>query len=155
MNMHKNARVTPSGRYLSVNRVETGWRVADAAEAAGVSERTAYRWLARHRAASPLVDRSSAPLHCPHRLPAAVVAEIERLRRQRLTGPAIASRLRLVRWVLRRLGLGRLSCLEPRPQVIRYESKSPGELIHLDIKKLGRRFDAVGHRITGDRRKGV
>jgi transposase InsO family protein len=85
------------------------------------------------------------------------IAEIERLRRQRLTGPAIAKALGMARStvgaVLRRLGLGRLRALEPRPEVIRYERSAPGEMIHLDIKKLGR-FDVAGHRATGDRQAG-
>jgi transposase InsO family protein len=158
MNMHKNARLTPSGRYLLVERIEAGLQVCRAAEAAGISVRTAYRWLARHRNGEALTDRSSAPRDCPHRLAGAMVDEISRLRRERLTGPAIARRLGLARStvgaVLRRLSLGRLSSLEAKPDIVRYERKNPGELIHLDIKKLGR-FERAGHRVTGDRRKGV
>ena len=101
-----------------------------------------------------LHDRSSAPARC-RRLPAETLAAIERLRRERLTGPAIARTLGLARStvgaVLRRLGLGRLSALELKPPAIRYERKHPGELIPIDTKKLGR-IDGVGHRITGDRR---
>jgi transposase InsO family protein len=135
---------------------ERGWRVEDAALAAGVSLRSAYKWLARWRAGGEraLHDRSSAPARCPSRLPAEVTAQIERLRRRRLTGPQIARRLRRPRstvgLVLRRLGLGRLTALEPRPPVIRYQRASPGELLHIDTKKLGR-IDGIGHRITGDR----
>ena len=158
MNTHKNARMTVHGRALLVKRIEEeGWPVAKAAEAAGVSVRTAYKWLARYRAGgeAALADRSSAPARCRHRLPAETVAEIERLRRQRLTGPQIAARLAMPRStvgaVLRRLGLGRLSSLEPKPPVIRYERAAPGELIHIDTKKLGR-IDGIGHRITGNRR---
>jgi transposase InsO family protein len=85
------------------------------------------------------------------------VAEIEQLRRQRMTGPAIAAALGMARStvgvVLRRLGLGKLKALEQRPEVIRYERAAPGEMIHLDIKKLGR-FDKAGHRATGDRQAG-
>ena len=157
MNVHKNARMTVHGRLLLLQRVrEAGWRVVAAAAAAGVSERTAYRWLARYRAGGEraLHDRSSAPARCPSRLPAEVTAQIERLRRRRLTGPQIARRLRRPRstvgLVLRRLGLGRLTALEPRPPVIRYQRASPGELLHIDTKKLGR-IDGIGHRITGDR----
>ncbi|TFI59762.1 IS481 family transposase [Sphingomonas parva] len=157
MNVHKNARLTLRGRELMVGRIESGWRVSAAAEAAGVSGRTAYRWLARHRRGERLVDRSSAPRRCPHRLPGSSMAEIERLRRMRMTGPAIASMLRLARStvgaVLRRLGLGKLSSLDPKPAVIRYERARPGEMIHLDIKKLGR-FTHPGHRATRDRRAG-
>jgi transposase InsO family protein len=99
-------------------------------------------------------DRSSAPLRCPHRLPAATVAAIEGLRRERQSGPRIARCLGLPRStvgaVLRRLGLGRLSALDPKPPANRYERQQPGELIHLDTKKLGR-IGGVGHRITGER----
>jgi transposase InsO family protein len=158
MNMHKNARLTPQGRLLLVQRItDRGWTVGSAAGAAGLSQRQAYRWLARYRAGGPaaLLDRRSAPKHCRHGVPAARVAEIERLRRQRLSGPAIAHRLAMpastVGGRLRRLGLGKLAALEPRPPVVRYERARPGELLHIDTKKLGR-IAAVGHRITGDRR---
>ena len=160
MNIHENARMTVHGRALLVSRVrDEGWRVADAAKAAGVSERTAYTWLARHRAggAAALKDRTSAPGRCPHATPIEQVAEIERLRRQRMTGQRIADRLGMPRStvgaILRRLGLGRLDALEPKPPPIRYERERPGEMIHIDTKKLGR-IDGVGHRITGDRRSG-
>jgi transposase InsO family protein len=158
MNAHKNARMTVHGRALLVKRITVeGWLVADAASAAGVSERTAYKWLARFRSGgeAALRDRSSAPIRCSHRLPAATVGEIERLRRHGLTGPQIARQLAkplsTVGAILRRLGLGRLSALDPKPPAIRYERAAPGELIHIDTKKLGR-IDGVGHRITGDRR---
>ena len=158
MNVHKNARLTPQGRALLVRRVcEEGWHVKDAAIAAGISKRTAFRWLARHRAGGELAltDKSSAPARCPHRIGADTVDTIERLRRLRMTGPQIARQLGLPRStvgaVLRRLGLGKLAALEPKPEIIRYHRDRPGELIHLDIKKLGR-IDGVGHRITGDRR---
>jgi transposase InsO family protein len=158
MNRHENARMTFHGRALLVRRVrEERWRVSVAAEAAGISLRTAYKWLARHRAGGErmLHDRSSAPARCPHRLPAARVAAIEELRRRCLSGPKIANALGLPRStvgaVLRRLGLGKLAALEPKPAPVRYERARPGELIHLDTKKLGR-IDGIGHRITGDRR---
>ena len=157
MNVHQNARMTVHGRLLLVARVrEQGWRVEAAALAAGVSVRTAYKWLARHRAGGEraLHDRSSAPARSPRRLPLEITAAIERLRRQRLTGPQIARRLggpSTVGLVLRRLGLGRLAALEPRPAVIRYQRAGPGELLHIDTKKLGR-IERIGHRITGNRR---
>jgi transposase InsO family protein len=158
MNMHKNARLTPQGRLLLVQRViNHGWTVGAAAGAAGLSERQAYRWLARYRAGgtAALIDRSSAPQHCRHQVPAARVAAIERWRRQRLSGPAIARQLSMpvstVGGRLRRLGLGNLAALESRPPVVRYQRERPGELIHIDTKKLGR-IEAVGHRITGNRR---
>jgi transposase InsO family protein len=159
MNVHKNARLTPSGRAVMICRIESGWSVRRAAEAAGVSRRTAYRWLDRHRGGGErrLHDRSSAPRRCPRRVCAEHVARIERLRRERMTGPAIARTLGMARstvgLILRRLGLGKLAALEPKAPTIRYERAAPGEMIHLDIKKLGR-FDVTGHRITGDRRKG-
>ena len=158
MNMHKNARLTPQGRLLLVQRVTAlGWTVRASADAAGLSQRQAYHWLARYRAggAGALADRRSAPQRCPHEVPAARVAEIEGLRRQRISGPAIAHQLAMpastVGGVLRRLGLGKLAALEPKPPVVRYQRERPGELIHIDTKKLGR-IAAVGHRITGDRR---
>jgi transposase InsO family protein len=158
MNLHKNARLTPQGRLLLVERITgQGWRVPQAAQAGGLSTSRAYHWLARYRrgGAAALVDRSSAPQRCTNRTSAERVAEIERLRRQRLSGPAIARQLAMpvstVGKVLRRLGLGRLTALEPKPPVVRYQRERPGELIHIDVKKLGR-IEAVGHRITGNPR---
>src|SRR6266446_1078233 len=155
MNVHKNARLTPQGRLLLVRRVtEEGWRIADAAHAAGISERRSYRWLARFRSggAAALADRSSAPQHCKHRIGAERDGDIERLRRQRMSGPAMARQLHMpvstVGAILRRLGLGKLAALEPKPVVVRYQRQRPGELIHLDTKKLGR-IEGIGHRITG------
>ena len=154
MNMHKNARLTPSGRGLLAERVLSGWSVEEAAQAGGLSVRTAYKWVGRHRLGGDQWhhDRSSAPLRRPRRTPPDREAEIEALRRQRMSGPQIARALGMpcstVGAVLRRLGLGRLSALDPRPPAVRYERAAPGELIHLDIKTLGR-IDGVGHRITG------
>ena len=126
--------------------------MARAARAVGVSVRTGYRWLKRYREGDRLLgDRSSAPRHCPHRLATELIAAIEQLRRERQTGPAIARALGLARstvsLVLRRLGLSRLALLDPRPAVIRYERERPGELIHLDIKKLGK-IRGIGHRFA-------
>lgn len=159
MNVHKNARLTPAGRALLAERVAGGWTVKAAADAAGISRRTAHKWLARHRLKNERRhhDRSSAPIRCPRRVSAVRVAQVEALRRERLTGMAIAGRLGMARstvgLVLRRLGLGRLKSLEPPAPILRYERALPGEMIHLDIKKLGR-FDIEGHRVTGDPRKG-
>lgn len=157
MNIHKNARLTPQGRLLLVERVtEMGWSVAQAAQAAGISVRQSYRWLARYRAEGTpgLGDRSSAPHRCRHRTLDDRVSEIERLRGLRLSGPHIARQLAMpvstVGRVLRRLGLNRLAALDPKPTIVRYERERPGELIHLDTKKLGR-IDGIGHRITGRR----
>jgi transposase InsO family protein len=159
MNVHKNARLTPVGRALLADRVCSGWTAKAAAEAAGVSLRTARKWIGRHRRGGEgrHHDRSSAPRRCPRRTPQPRVAEIEQLRRERMTGPAIARALCMARStvgaVLRRLGLGKLAALEPRPEVIRYERSLPGEMVHLDIKKLGR-FRIAGHRTTNDRQLG-
>jgi hypothetical protein len=123
----------------------------------GIDPSTVGKWRDRFAAEGEagLQDRSSRP-HCsPTRLDGQAEAEIEGLRRQRLSGPAIARQARrpvsTVGAVLRRLGLGRLTSLDPKPPVIRYERERPGELIHIDTKKLGR-IDGIGHRITGDRR---
>jgi leucine-zipper of insertion element IS481 len=154
------ARACPresGGRLLLVERItEAGWSVAQTAQAAGISVRQSYRWLARYRTegAAGLDDRSSAPQRCQHRTPGDRVGEIERLRRQRMSGPQIARYLGMpvstVGRVPRRLGLNRLAALDEKPAVVRYERESPGELIHLDTKKLGR-IAGVGHRITGRR----
>jgi transposase InsO family protein len=126
--------------------------VADAAEAAGCSERTAYRWLARHDAGDSMLDRSSAPRSRPGRTPLAVEAEIERLRRLRFTSTRIAATLGLpastVCAVLARIGLNRLSRLGPHEPPNRYCRRHAGDLVHLDVKKLGR-FTRPGHRVTG------
>ena len=124
----------------------------------GVSPRSVYKWVQRHQAegVGGLVDRSSRPKRSPRQLTAKLVRRIETLRRRKYTGLRIAEELRLALstvgvW-LRRLGLGRLRNLEPKPVVVRYEKKRPGELLHLDIKKLGR-IQGVGHRIHGNRKK--
>ncbi len=154
MNLHGNARLTPSQRRLLCQRVdEEGWTVADAADAAGLSERRAYEWLKRWREGDRvLADRSSCPKRIANRTPAPVEAVIERLRRLRMTSTAIAAKLRMavstVGAVLARIGLHRLSRLEPLEPPNRYCRRHPGELIHIDIKKLGR-FRRPGHRVTG------
>jgi transposase InsO family protein len=131
--------------------------VAAAAAAAGVSERTAYRWLKRWREEGErgLLDRSSAPRSIPHRTPVDRVEAIEALRRLFMTAAEIAELLGMalstVSAVLKRIGLGKRSRLTPPEPPNRYERKRPGELVHLDIKKLGRIL-AVGHRIYGSRK---
>jgi transposase InsO family protein len=157
MNPHKNARLTFYSRELMIRRIqEERWSVAKAAHAVGVSERTAYKWLARYRAggSAALENCKPVPHRVAHRLPEPCIAAIEALRRQRLSGPTIARRLGMPRStvgaVLRRRGLGRLKSLQERPPVVRYERKNPGELIHFDTKKLGR-IVRIGHRITGCR----
>ena len=159
MKLHGNARTCPKSRRLLVERVECDcWSVAAAAEAAGVSERTAYRWLRRWReeGAAGLLDRSSAPRSIPHRTAAERVEVIEKLRRLFMTAAEIAEVLGMalstVSAVLMRIGLGKRSRLEPPEPPNRYERKRPGELVHLDVKKLGRiGARGAGHRITGNR----
>lgn len=159
MRSHPNARTTPVSRRVLVLRVlREGWSVGDVAEAHAISSRTVYRWLRRYReeGEAGLFDRSSRPRRSPRRTKRPVERRIERLRRgMRLTGRAIAKRIGMaastVSAVLRRLGLGRLKQLEPPVPVVRYEKDRPGELLHLDTKKLGR-IRGVGHRIHGDKR---
>ena len=156
MDVHKNARLTPRGRALLVERVrKEGARRA--AEAFGLSQKTARKWAARFAAEglSGLEDRSSRPARSPRALPAGWVDLIRQLRRAtRLTGAQIGERLSLARSTvaayLTRLGLGRLKALEPKEPVRRYQRELCGELLHLDVKKLGR-FDRTGHRITSSR----
>jgi transposase InsO family protein len=139
-----------------IRRLAEGWTIAAVAAAFGVDPKTVRKWRDRHaeRGDVGLADRSSRPQRSPSRLGDPVAAEIVALRRQRLSGPAIARRLgrpvSTVGLVLRRRGLGRLGALDPKPAAIRYQRDRPGELIHLDVKKLGR-VDGIGHRITGDR----
>ena len=154
MRVHGNAKLVPATRLLLVQRVVAqGWKVAEVAAAMGVSERTAYRWIARWRAGDRvLCDRSSAPRRVPRRTPRRVERLIERLRRTRMTSTRIAAELQMavstVGAVLKRLGLHRLSRLEPPEPPNRYERRRAGELVHLDVKKLGR-FVRPGHRVTG------
>jgi transposase InsO family protein len=154
--VHKNARLTPKGREVMLGRLKAGQHQVDVAQAMGVSLTTLKKWLRRFRAEGPtgLLDRSSRPSRHPRQLPATVRAQITDLRRQRRTGRFIARRLGVsgasVSRILRRARLSRWRELEPRPPVRRYERERPGELLHLDIKKLGR-ITRIGHRITGDR----
>jgi transposase InsO family protein len=158
MDSHQNARTTPHSRAEIVRRlVEAHQPVARVARDFGISERTVRKWRARfeHEGAAGLVDRSCRPHHSPRATPAAVVARIEALRRQRWTGariaPAVARSRATVGRLLRRLGLARLRQLDPVLPARRYERARPGDLLHVDIKKLGR-IAGIGHRITGDRR---
>ena len=158
MKLHGNAPFGPKGRATMVRRVvELGWSLTEAAEAAGVSERTARKWVDRYleEGEAGLVDRSSAPHSVPGRTPEDRVAAIAALRRVRMTGPEIAECLGMalstVSAVLTRIGLGRLSRLEPPEPANRYERERPGELIHIDVKKLVRIERGAGHRATGRR----
>ncbi len=157
MNIHKNARLTPLGREQLVAAMQSGQRPEAAARAAGVCPRTARKWLARFEAegAAGLIDRSSGP-HRLHRPTSSErVAQIVAPRRRRLCGKHIAKQAGVspatVSRVLRAAGLSRMKDLDPIEPVRRYERENPGELIHMDIKKLGC-IDGVGHRIPGDRR---
>jgi transposase InsO family protein len=160
MNLHANARTCPKSRRLLVDRVmERGWSVTAAAEAAGVSDRTVYRWLARFReqGEAGLVDRSSAPKRIPHKTAAERVAAIEALRRLRMTAAEIAELLSMpistVSAWLKRIGLSKRSRLEPPEPPNRYELARPGQLVHVDVKKLGRiNRRGAGHRVTGNKR---
>ncbi len=158
MKLHPNARTTPHSRSLIVTRVlHQGWARSEAAEAAGISLRTVDKWLGRFRqhGRSGLFDRPSIPHRSPKRTAAATVRRIEQLRTRRWTAEQIAQRLRMalstVSAVLKRIGLGRLACIDPKPAPIRYEYAHPGGLLHVDTKKLAR-FRRPGHRIHGNRR---
>jgi transposase InsO family protein len=154
MKLHGNARTCPHSRRLLVERLELGWTLREAAAAAGVSERTAAKWRARWRCEGErgLLDRSSRPRRQPRRTPPDRVEAVVRLRRLRMTAAEIAEVLRMalstVSLTLKRVGLGKRSRLEPLEPLNRYECLRPGELVHLDIKKLAR-FERPGHRLLG------
>jgi len=156
MNLHANHRTCPSSRRLICRRVlEQGWTIERAAAAAGCSPRTAAKWLQRFRQGDDqLLDRSSRPHRSPTRLPQQRVRAIESLRRLRMTAAEIAEALKLplstVSLWLRRIGLGKRSRLDPPEPPNRYERRHPGELVHVDIKKLGR-VRGAGHRMSGNR----
>ncbi len=157
MKIHANARTCPNSRKLLVKRVEEeNWSLMVAAEAAGISERSARKWLGRWRAEGEagLLDRSSAPRRIPHRTSDATVEAIGALRRLRMTAAEIAEILGLalstVSLWLKRIGLGKRSRLQPPEPPNRYERSRPGELIHIDVKKLGR-FGVAGKRVVSNR----
>jgi transposase len=160
MQLHGNARTCPNSRRLLVERVcEQGWSVAAAAEAAGVTERTVWRWLRRWReeGGAGLRDRSSRPRRFPSQLAAALVEAITSLRRLRMTAAQIAEVLGLalstVSLWLKRVGLGKRSQLEPPEPPNRYERSRAGELVHVDIKQLGRISKrGAGHRVIASRK---
>ncbi len=151
MNIHKNARLTPIGRERLVEAVLSGQTPKAAARAAGVCPRTARKWVERFKAEgrAGLVDRSSRRKRLYRPTPVAIIEQVERLRRQRFTGKQVAAELSVsaatVSRILQRLGLSRMRDLEPAEPVRRYERAHPGEMIHIDIKKLGR-FDRIGSR---------
>ena len=158
MNVHNNARLTPKGREDMVRTVLEG-RLTNAAAARNfnTTPKTVAKWLDRFKAQGVvgLRDRSSKPLSSPSQISLATADAVEALRRQRRTQEHIAGELGIskatVSRVLQRRGLSLLSAIESQPPRPRYEREKPGEIIHIDIKKLGR-FNAIGHRITGDRR---
>jgi transposase InsO family protein len=158
MRLHANAALSLNQRRRMVSRVfEQGWSVTRAAAAAEVSERTCVKWVARYRSEGEagLLDRSSAPLSIPHRTPVARVELIRLLRQLRMTAAEIAGCLGMagstVSAVLKRIGLGKLSRLDPPEPPNRYERRHAGELVHVDVKKLGR-IRGAGHRVTGQRK---
>lgn len=154
MKLHANARLSLKGRELLVERVEgAGWSLSAAAEAVGISERTARKWLARYRAQgrAGLLDRSSAPATIANRTDERRIEAVAALRRLRMTGAEIAECLGMatstVSGILTRIGMGKLGRLGLEP-VQRYERARPGELIHIDVKKLGR-IARPGHAVMG------
>jgi len=158
MNVHSLARTTPRSRAVIVQRVLVqGRSVLWTAQAFGISSRTVYKWLERYRrdGVTGLRDRSSRPHRSPMQLEPSRIELVVRLRRCRQTTPQIARSLGMPRStvarVLRRAGLHRLQCLDPVEPPRRYERRRPGDLLHIDVKKLGRIAGRVGHRIHGDR----
>ena len=159
---HRRAKLTPFGRLLIVQRVlELGWTVAEAAKAAGVSRATAHKWVRRYRqeGSTGLEDRSSRARRCPHALPARQVDRILRARRRLKLGPhqlssVVGSPRSTVYGVLRRHQMSRLAHLDrPTGAPIRYERERPGELVHIDVKKLGRIPPGGGWRMRGRSRE--
>jgi len=159
MNSHKNARTTFHSRKLLIERIAV-MGLSDAAEAAGISTRTARKWLARFQALGEagLVDRSSRPLRTRLSVDATTLQRVEGLRRQRMPMRRIAGvvgrSVATISRTLRTLGLSSLKALDPAVEVVRYERARPGEMLHMDTKKLGR-IERPSHRVTGDRRDSV
>lgn len=156
MDVHKNARSLPASRALLVDRAERqGWSLSAAARAAGLSVRRAREWRRRSKAGEPLEDRSSRPKSQPNGIGEQERAQIVELRKQRMTLRQIASSIErsvaTVGRVCRAAGLGRLRMLDPALPIHRYEHEAPGDMVHLDTKKLGRIEAGPGHRITGNR----
>jgi len=157
VNSHKNAKLAFQGRVLLASRViYHHWRVVEAAKASSISDRSARKWISRFRkeGVQGLVDRSSRPHHSPTRTSSEIESVIRAKRLERKTGPQISRELQIplstVGRVLRRLEMGKLPPVFPRPPVIRYERELPGELLHVDSKRLGRIAPGlIGHRITG------
>src|SRR4051794_19194725 len=158
MKLHGNARLSVKGRELLIERIEiAGWSLSAAAEAAGISDRTARKWRARHRAEGPagLVDRSSAPMVVANRTDERRIEAIAALRRLRFTGPEIAELLGMalstVSGILTPIGMGQLGRLGLEPAVP-FERGRPGERIHIDFKKLGRIRGGADKRVREGRK---
>ena len=159
MHSHPNARLTQKSRLRLVNQhLQDRRPLAELAAEAGISLRCAYKWLARYRSggAPSLADRRSVRrtqrrTFDPQQLQHAVELRHQRLHLRHIAR-LLAAPFSTVARVLNRLGLGRLRNLEPKPPVQRYEREHPGDLIHIDVKKLAR-FRKVGHRITGNRQQ--
>ena len=155
MRVHRNAKTTLKMRELIVTRAQQGWTYARIATALGISVRTVAKWVARARQAT-LADGSSRPHRQPRRLALRLERAIVALRRTRATAWQISVALRIPRStvtrVLARHGLNRIALLEPPPPVQRYEWSQAGDLLHIDLKRLGR-VTQIGHRIHGDRRR--
>lgn len=157
MRVHRNAKTTPKMRQLISTRAEQGWTYAQIGAALGLSVRTVAKWRARARTAAALVDGSSCPARQPRRTAVATEAAIVALRRHRATAWEISASLGVPRStvtrVLARLGLNRVAALTPPEPPRRYEWPQAGDLLHVDMKRLGRIVGGVGHRIHGDRRR--
>ena len=158
MMSHKNAKLTKRGRLAIVRRFERGEPAHEIAEALGLARSTVFKWIQRFRLEGDagMGDRTCRPINMPTAMPEELKARVERLRRQRWSYDRIAAEIGRSRAAVARVakerGVARLDRLDPREPVIRYERAEPGELVHLDIKKLGRIERGIGHRITGDRR---
>lgn len=156
--MHAKAPLTPEGRRRLCERIEAGWTIAGAADSMGISRQTAHKWWRRYREAGEagLVDRSSRPRHCPRRMDAKLERRLVELRRRRRVGPArLASQAGVpastLHRVLQRNGVSRLSDLDPTTgRVIRrIETSRPGELVHIDVKKLAKIPPGGGWKVHG------
>jgi transposase InsO family protein len=156
MRVHRNAKTTPKMRQLIVSRAQQGWTYACLAAALGISVRTVAKWVGRARVADALTDGSSRPHRQPRRLAGSLEAAIVALRRTRATAWQISVALRIPRStvtrVLARAGLNRVALVEPPAVIQRYEWPHVGDLLHVDLKRLGR-VVGIGHRIHGDRRR--
>jgi transposase InsO family protein len=157
MILHANAALSGRQRERLVALVLAGKTITAAALVVGCSRQTASKWIGRHRRGEGLADRSSRPRRSPRRTPAAVEQAVLRARRELSLGPhplgwALGLAASTVHAILRRYGCSRLRPRPPRAEIVRYERERPGELVHVDVKKLGR-IGAVGHRVTGDRRQ--